>query len=305
MKRIRIFDTTLRDGEQSPGFNLTPRRNSHRPHLEQLGVDIIEAGFPILVRATSKRCAPSPRSAGADHGGPRPRRRADIDRAWRGVWSARRKAPHSRVSRDLADPSRSTSCARSRERSLERPSSCRGGQAVRCDDVEFSAEDATRSDWEFLEEVVPGGDRGRRDDDQRAGHGRLRARRRLRPDVRVPAGRTRRGSKRSADQRPLPRRPGPGGRQLAGGGGRPARRRWSAPSTASASARATPAGRDRHGAAGPQRPLQSDTGIVTDADLPHQPAGQRRSPASPCSPTRRSSARTPSPTSPASTRTAC
>ena len=48
MKRIRIFDTTLRDGEQSPGINLnTEEKMEIARHLAQLGVDIIEAGFPI------------------------------------------------------------------------------------------------------------------------------------------------------------------------------------------------------------------------------------------------------------------
>ncbi|MFS8573019.1 MAG: hypothetical protein LOD85_08360, partial [Clostridia bacterium] len=48
MNRIRIFDTTLRDGEQSPGINLnTGEKLEIARHLAQLGVDVIEAGFPI------------------------------------------------------------------------------------------------------------------------------------------------------------------------------------------------------------------------------------------------------------------
>src|SRR4051794_38342813 len=48
METVRIFDTTLRDGEQSPGATLTrPEKIEIARHLEQMGVDIIEAGFPI------------------------------------------------------------------------------------------------------------------------------------------------------------------------------------------------------------------------------------------------------------------
>ena len=48
METVRIFDTTLRDGEQSPGATLTlPEKLEIARHLEAMGVDIIEAGFPI------------------------------------------------------------------------------------------------------------------------------------------------------------------------------------------------------------------------------------------------------------------
>jgi isopropylmalate/homocitrate/citramalate synthase len=48
METIRIFDTTLRDGEQSPGATLTlPEKLEIARHLEAMGVDIIEAGFPV------------------------------------------------------------------------------------------------------------------------------------------------------------------------------------------------------------------------------------------------------------------
>ena len=48
MQRITVFDTTLRDGEQSPGATMTPAEKLRMAHqLDALGVDIIEAGFPI------------------------------------------------------------------------------------------------------------------------------------------------------------------------------------------------------------------------------------------------------------------
>ena len=59
MKRIKIFDTTLRDGEQSPGcsMNLTEKIEMAR-QLEKLGVDVIEA--PSRLRWTTRACRPSP-----------------------------------------------------------------------------------------------------------------------------------------------------------------------------------------------------------------------------------------------------
>ena len=58
--RVRIFDTTLRDGEQSPGINLNVKEKLEiAEQLARLGVDIIEAGFPVTRSATS---SPSRRS---------------------------------------------------------------------------------------------------------------------------------------------------------------------------------------------------------------------------------------------------
>src|SRR5437016_14218461 len=59
--RVRIFDTTLRDGEQSPGISLNKAEKLEIANqLARLGVDIIEAGFPITSPATSKPVRPSP-----------------------------------------------------------------------------------------------------------------------------------------------------------------------------------------------------------------------------------------------------
>jgi len=60
MSHVRIFDTTLRDGEQSPGFSMnTEEKIRMARQLAALGVDIIEAGFPIAsLAATSKPCKP-------------------------------------------------------------------------------------------------------------------------------------------------------------------------------------------------------------------------------------------------------
>jgi 2-isopropylmalate synthase len=59
--RVLIFDTTLRDGEQSPGISLNTREKLEiAQQLARLGVDIIEAGFPIASPATSRPCRRSP-----------------------------------------------------------------------------------------------------------------------------------------------------------------------------------------------------------------------------------------------------
>ncbi len=85
--RVVIFDTTLRDGEQSPGATMTPRKRSSKSPktADEMGVDIIEAGFPIASKAISRPCTRSPsdqerggvRAVARRPEGPRPLRRGD------------------------------------------------------------------------------------------------------------------------------------------------------------------------------------------------------------------------------------
>ena len=150
MERIKIFDTTLRDGEQSPGCSMNTQQQAEvARYLERLGVDVIEAGFPasspddlkavqhisgIVKNATVcalARCVKS-----------------DIDAAWEGVRAAR--AP--RIHTFLA-----TSPVHMEYKLKKQPAEVldmiREGVSYAktyCDDVEFSAEDATRSDRKFL-----------------------------------------------------------------------------------------------------------------------------------------------------------
>ena len=111
-------------------------------------------------------------------------------------------------------------------------------RAALCDDVEFSPEDATRSDRAFLYEVLTAARRSRRDDAQRAGHRRLLDARRVRRADRRRA-RPRRARSRRRHLGALPRRSRPRGRELARRSARRRAGRWSAPSTASASAPGT------------------------------------------------------------------
>ncbi len=152
-ERITIFDTTLRDGEQSPGCSMNlDEKLQMALQLEALGVDVIEAGFPVAsdddfaaVRAIAKACR-KPVIAALCRTLPR-----DIDRAW----EALQDAAHPRIHTFLAtsDIHLSHKLQKTRAEALDMiRDGVRRARAL-CQDVEFSAEDATRSDWDFLVQV--------------------------------------------------------------------------------------------------------------------------------------------------------
>jgi 2-isopropylmalate synthase len=152
--RITIFDTTLRDGEQAPGFSMDVTAKLAMAHaLDALGVDIIEAGFPIASPADSegvRQIASAVR---------RPviaalarTRKQDIDEAGRALAPAERSRIHTFLA--TSDLHLSAKLRITREECL-----ASAVDAVRharrfTDDVEFSAEDATRSDRDFLCRVI-------------------------------------------------------------------------------------------------------------------------------------------------------
>jgi 2-isopropylmalate synthase len=154
--KVIVFDTTLRDGEQAPGFSMdVPTKVRMARALEALGVDIIEAGFPIAspadAEATRQVATEVRRPVIAALARCRP---ADIDEAARALEPAERKRIHTflatsdlhlerklRITRDACLEATVTSVRRARQFT---------------DDVEFSAEDATRSDRDFLCRVVEG-----------------------------------------------------------------------------------------------------------------------------------------------------
>ncbi|MFY9561056.1 MAG: 2-isopropylmalate synthase [Terriglobales bacterium] len=152
--RITIFDTTLRDGEQSPGCSMNVQEKLRLgQQLDRLGVDVIEAGFPIAsdgdFEAVQKIAASvrRPIIAGLARACP-----GDIDRAWQALQGA----AHPRIHVFLAtsDIHLKYKLRITREQCLEQ-----AREAVRrakglCADVEFSPEDATRSDRDFLCAVV-------------------------------------------------------------------------------------------------------------------------------------------------------
>ena len=154
MDTVRIFDTTLRDGEQSPGATLTQAEKIEiARHLESMGVDIIEAGFPISsdgdfesVRAiagvvTKSTVCGLARSTAKD-----------IDRAGEAVKHA--KKPRIHVFCATSKIHREHKLRKGKEEiiriSVESIRQARGYTA----DVEFSPEDASRTELEFLEEIV-------------------------------------------------------------------------------------------------------------------------------------------------------
>ncbi|MBI3128791.1 MAG: 2-isopropylmalate synthase [Candidatus Tectomicrobia bacterium] len=152
--RVRIFDTTLRDGEQSPGCSMDRFQKVQMAlQLEKLGVDIIEAGFPIAsndefeaVRDVAK-AVKRPIVAGLSRSS-----RGDIDRCWDAVRHARRPRIHTFIA--TSDIHLKYKLKMTRQDLLkEIAASVRYARKL-CRDIEWSAEDATRSDWDFLAEAV-------------------------------------------------------------------------------------------------------------------------------------------------------
>ena len=152
--RITVFDTTLRDGEQSPGCSMTVQEKLRLARqLDRLGADVIEAGFPIAsdgdfeavqaIAASVRR----PIIAGLARA-----RREDIERAWQALRHAARPRIH--VFLATSDIHLSYKLKISRADCLTQArESIRLAKSL-CQDVEFSPEDATRTDPEFLCEVV-------------------------------------------------------------------------------------------------------------------------------------------------------
>jgi len=152
-RRITIFDTTLRDGEQSPGIALQPDEKAEiAVQLERLGVDVIEAGFPISspgdfegVQAVAQTVTNATVAALA-------RTEADdLEAAAEAVSGARHSRIHVFIATSALHMERKLGLQP--EEVLERVRTAVRTASARADEVEFSAEDATRSDPTFLAEV--------------------------------------------------------------------------------------------------------------------------------------------------------
>ena len=152
--KLYIFDTTLRDGEQSPGFSMNTNEKIRLAHqIETLGVDIIEAGFPIAsdddahavkliaaeirnpVIAALARCNP-----------------VDIERAGESLKPAARSRIHTFIA--TSDLHLERKLRISRDDCIEAVVAAVKQARQYTNDVEFSAEDATRSDMDFLCKVI-------------------------------------------------------------------------------------------------------------------------------------------------------
>ncbi|MCC7126264.1 MAG: 2-isopropylmalate synthase [Acidobacteria bacterium] len=152
--RIRIFDTTLRDGEQAPGFSMTAAEKVHMAeHLEELGADVIEAGFPISSDGdfTAVRAVAAAVRTSAVAGLARAVT-GDIDRAWAALSAARRPRLH--VFLATSDLHLEHKLRIDRATCLSRTRDAVAYARRHTADVEFSAEDATRSDLAFLCDVA-------------------------------------------------------------------------------------------------------------------------------------------------------
>jgi 2-isopropylmalate synthase len=152
--RVLIFDTTLRDGEQAPGFSMDVQSKLTLARaLDALGVDIIEAGFPIASPADSEGTRQIAREVRRPVIAALARcRRLDIEEAARALESAERRRIH--VFLATSDLHIQAKLRSTREAVLEAIIDGVSRARQFTDDVEFSAEDATRSDRDFLCRVV-------------------------------------------------------------------------------------------------------------------------------------------------------
>src|SRR5215510_9546181 len=158
MDRVIIFDTTLRDGEQSPGFSMnTAEKLEMARQLARLNVDVIEAGFPISSDEDFEATREVARQVGTLEGSPiicglSRVGLMDIDRCWEAVKYARRPRIHTFVA--TSDIHLKYKLRKSRAEVLKA-----AVEAVRhargyCQDVEFSPEDASRSDFDYMCDVL-------------------------------------------------------------------------------------------------------------------------------------------------------
>ncbi len=155
MRKIIVFDTTLRDGEQSPGFSMNvSEKVTLAEQLAQLGVDVIEAGFPIAsnddfeaVRQVAKVVGARASVAGLCR-----TKIQDIDRAGEALKGSARPRIHTFLA--TSDIHMEHKLKMTRDGVVEAAVAAIKHARQYTDDVEFSAEDATRSDRDFLCKVV-------------------------------------------------------------------------------------------------------------------------------------------------------
>ncbi|CAN7096254.1 unnamed protein product [Brassica rapa subsp. narinosa] len=160
---VRIFDTTLRDGEQSPGATLTSKEKLDiARQLAKLGVDIIEAGFPAASKDDFEAVKTISETVGnaVDENGYVPVicglsrcNERDIQTAWEAVRYAKRPRIHTFIA--TSDIHLEYKLKKSKQEVIEIARSMVGfARSLGCDDVEFSPEDAGRSEREFLYEIL-------------------------------------------------------------------------------------------------------------------------------------------------------
>jgi 2-isopropylmalate synthase len=152
--RVYIFDTTLRDGEQAPGFALNVAEKVEIAHqLARLGVDVVEAGFPISSPGDFEACrriareVEGPTITALARAVP-----ADIDAVWSSIQDAPRKQIHIVLS--VSDIHIDKKGLGTRQQVLEKGIAAVEYARQFCDQVEYSPEDAGRADRDYLYETV-------------------------------------------------------------------------------------------------------------------------------------------------------
>jgi 2-isopropylmalate synthase len=154
METVRIFDTTLRDGEQSPGATLTlPEKLEIARQLETLGVDVIEAGFPISSEGDFESVRQIAREiTGATICGLARSTPKDVERAGEALKHA--KAGRIHIFCATSKIHREHKLRKGREEIIKIATDAIKQARQYVQDVEFSPEDASRTELEFLEEIV-------------------------------------------------------------------------------------------------------------------------------------------------------
>jgi len=152
-KQVHIFDTTLRDGEQSPGISLnTQEKVEIAQQLARLGVDVIEAGFPITSPGDFEAVEAIAREVeGPVICGLARTHKADIDAAWGAIKDSARARIHTFVS--TSDIHIEHQLRTTREDVKGQARAAVALARSYCEDIEFSPMDATRADVEFTAEV--------------------------------------------------------------------------------------------------------------------------------------------------------
>src|SRR5215217_8387851 len=152
--RVQIFDTTLRDGEQSPGISLnTGEKVEIALQLARLGVDIIEAGFPITSPGDFEAVQAIARGVeGPVICGLARTSKQDVDAAWGAIRDSERPRIHTFIATSDIHIERKLQTTRDDVKGQARAAVAFARDL--CDDVEFSPEDGSRSDVVFMAEVI-------------------------------------------------------------------------------------------------------------------------------------------------------
>jgi 2-isopropylmalate synthase len=156
-ERVRVFDTSLRDGEQAPGCTMSlDEKLGVARQLVHLGVDVIEAGFPASSPGEQEAVAAIAATVATSDGpvicGLARATEQDIDACAQAITAAPRRRIHTFIA--TSDIHLVRKLRLSRDEVLRRAAAAVAHARSRSDDVEFSAEDATRSDVTFLCEVL-------------------------------------------------------------------------------------------------------------------------------------------------------